>query len=212
MKVSDLTELKLIKYYDLFNELICLILFLDIFLNFYYGETILTYKNWDNIFSVSNFGIMLCFIFGFYIYRHCFSVFVCSCIYKFLFYLNYKREIILNNKNMTSQNGYENVELAKCLSFDEKNEFLEKRINSFLKNKRKALRISTVSVGNLMLCLMELILHHNIKTIYKSLPIFWDIFITLMILSFILICFFIIHEGYLIYWNDKIYCHKPVKK
>lgn len=93
-----------------------------------------------------------------------------------------------------------------------KNEFLEKRINSFLKNKRKALRISTVSVGNLMLCLMELTLHHNIKTIYKSLPIFWDIFITLMILSFILTCFFIIYEGYLIYWNDKIYCHKPVKK
>lgn len=103
MKISDLTELKIIKHYDIFNELICLILFLDIFLNFYYGETILTYKNWDSIFSVSNFGIMLCFIFGFYIYRHCFSVFVCSCIYKLLFHLNYKREIILNNKNMTSQ-------------------------------------------------------------------------------------------------------------
>ena len=55
-----------------------------------------------------------------------FSVFVCSCIYKLLFNLNYKREIILNNKNMTSQNGYENVEYAKHLSFDEKNEFLEK--------------------------------------------------------------------------------------
>lgn len=211
MKISDLTELKIIKHYDIFNELICLILFLDIFLNFYYGETILTYKNWDSIFSVSNFGIMLCFIFGFYVYRHCFSVFCCSCIYKLLFYLNYKREIILNNKNMTSQNGYENVEYAKHLSFDEKNEFLEKRINSFLKAKRNVLKISTVSVGNLILCLTELILHHNIKTIYKSLPIFWHIFITLMILSFILSCVFIIHKGYLIYWNDKIYCHKPMK-
>lgn len=211
MKISDLTELKIIKHYDIFNELICLILFLDIFLNFYCGETILTYKNWDSIFSVSNFGIMLCFIFGFYIYRHCSSFFVCSCIYKLLFNLNYKREIILNNKNMTSQNGYENVEYAKHLSFDEKNEFLEERINSFLKAKRKVLRISTVSVGNLMLCLLELILNHSIKTIYKSLPIFWHIFITLMILSFILSCVFIIHEGYLIYWNDKIYCHKPMK-
>lgn len=85
MKISDFTELKIIKHYDILNELICLILFLDIFLNFYCGETILTYKNWDSIFSVSNFGIMLCFIFGFYIYRHCFSVFVCSCIYKLLF-------------------------------------------------------------------------------------------------------------------------------
>ena len=94
---------------------------------------------------------------------------------------------------MTSQNGYENVEYAKHLSFDEKNEFLEERINSFLKAKRKVLRISTVSVGNLMLCLLELILNHNIKTIYKSLPIFWHIFITLMILSFILSCVFLIH-------------------
>lgn len=194
--------------FDFFIELFYLTLFLDIYLNLFYNENILTFSKWNTIFENQNFGNCITFFICYGMCRISFPVFIMHFVYKAIFMI--KKQAIKQDKE--SNKKYTFLSKAKKIAIEENNTTLENRIKEKQENSRKSFNLASVSFCSILFCIISLFMKNSIIRYLFNLTGIQKCFFILIGTIFIISLGLVIWNGYYEYWNDEIYCPESKQK